>query len=101
MFIYHDMQVSTGGTLRFKFFKEENKHLWGVEYREDPGWGVVKYLCRKNITPNTNITLFIVPTYRYEFLTLEEVEENNFTEVAYFDSYEYSLNYALLTLSNK
>jgi hypothetical protein len=87
------MQISTGGTLRFKFQNISNVHTWSVELREDPGWGNVKYLYKKDVSKNS----FEIKTWDMSFELPHTVAENQ--EIAFFDNLEYAINYALAILN--
>lgn len=95
MFLYHDMQISTGGTLRFKFQNINNRHMWSIELREDPGWGSVKYLYKKDISPNA----LVLKTYDVSFELPQTITEKH--EISYFDNLEYAINYALAILNKE
>ena len=95
MFLYQDLQISTGGTLRFKFENLNNRHVWSIELREDPGYGNVKYLYKKDVTPNA----LLLKTYEMAFDLPQTITKKH--EIAYFDNLEYAINYALTILNKK
>lgn len=93
MFLYQDLQISTGGTLRFKFETINNRHVWSVELREDPGWGNVKYLYKKDITHDA----IQLKTYDVSFELPQTVTSKH--EIAYYDNLEVAIYYSLFVLN--
>lgn len=97
MFLYQVMQISNGGALRFNCQHINYKQLWSVELHEEPSWGNVKYLYKKDITNTNSCISSEIKTYDMFFELPHLVTEQE--EIAYYDNLETAIYYAMLVLN--